>query len=61
MIKLLGRFTIYTGGGSGADAPPMVLTDARIAYLTGEKELDFNSSQTHEFDFNKIIVDISLN
>lgn len=56
-IKILGTFSVYTGSGSGADAPK--LTDPRLAYLSGEKELDFNKDII-DFDFNKIIADISF-
>ena len=57
-IKILGTFSVYTGSGSGADAPK--LTDPRLAYLDGSEEFDFNRSDILDFDFNKIVIDISM-
>jgi len=41
MKKLLDKFTVYGGGGSGADAPPVVL------------ECDFNSEKSPSLDYNE--------
>lgn len=49
MIKLLGRFTIYTGGGSGADAPPMVYV------------YDYNSESARALDFNTTTENLDFN
>jgi hypothetical protein len=57
-IKVIEKISVYTGGGSGSDAPPLVFTDKRLGYLMGTTELDFGNSQTIGFDFNKVVVDL---
>lgn len=43
MKKLVGRISIYSGGGSGADAPPLVIV------------FDFNSKSSPNLDFNNTV------
>ena len=50
MKKLLEKFSVYTGGGSGADAPPLVLvTDYNNKRAL---RLDYNKLTTIKLDFN---------
>lgn len=42
MKKLIATTTIYTGGGSGADAPPLVLIT------------DYNNKRALRLDYNKL-------
>lgn len=50
MKKLIARIAVYTGGGSGADAPPLVLvTDYNNKRAL---RLDYNKLTALNFDFN---------
>lgn len=50
MKKLLGKLVLYCGGGSGSDAPPLVISYNFNSW--DSPRLDFNNSVTTSIDFN---------